>query len=207
MRSSNFVKIATTGTVSDQSRWRVWTFQMILLFPPTCSLKNFCSNPNNGRDTFGVKQNLRILLVAPYQRRIKYTILHGFGPLLRSLLIFPVRNREHPEVPARPLPRNQGNRGIWTVGYSWKKTLHTHYGSLATAPESMIWSDMSKCGTFEVGLICWWGTIRVVYGAKLISYLGINWILVCIAYPLQHRGFASIRSSDNKDAEVRILGS
>jgi hypothetical protein len=83
----------------------------ILPFEPSCSLKNLCSNSNNGRHTFGAKQNLHALLVAPDQERIKRTILHGFDPLLPSPSPSSVGKIVRPEVPARPLPRNQESRG------------------------------------------------------------------------------------------------
>src|SRR6266567_1488706 len=53
-----------------------------LPFPPRCSLKNFSSKLNNGRDSSRIKQNLNPLSVAPHKDkgRIKHTILHGFGP-------------------------------------------------------------------------------------------------------------------------------
>jgi len=49
--------------------------------------------------------------------------------------------------------------------------------------------------------------IRIGHQAKLISHLGVNRILVCIADPLEHGRFTGIRPSDNKDAKVRVLGS
>ena len=51
-------------------RWSVMMKSLevlILLFQPRCSLKNICSNPNKGRDSSGVKQNLDALLVTPDQ--------------------------------------------------------------------------------------------------------------------------------------------
>ena len=45
------------------------------------------------------------------------------------------------------------------------------------------------------------------YQAKRISYLAVNWILLCIADPLEQRRFTSIRPTDNEDAEVRVPGS
>jgi len=134
----------------DRHNWDcLWSVTMknlevlILPFQPRCSLKNFCSNSNKGRDTSGAKQNLNLLSVVPDQGSIKHTILHGFDPLRHLLFPSPVWKRVHPDVPARPLPQNQENRGRWTVGCSWRKTHHTHCGSLATAPESTTWSE--KC--------------------------------------------------------------
>jgi len=49
--------------------------------------------------------------------------------------------------------------------------------------------------------------IRAGYQAKLISYLAVNRILLCITDPLEQRRFTSIRPTDNEDAEVRVLGS
>ena len=40
--------------------------------------------------------------------------------------------------------------------------------------------------------------------AKLVSYLAVNWILLCIADPLEQRRSTSIRPTDNKDAEVEF---
>ena len=133
---------------------------MILPFPPHCSLKNLCSNSNNGRDMSGAKQNLDALLVVsvPCKGRIKSTILHGFGPLRRLLLPSPVWKKVRPEVPARLLPQNPESHGRWTVGCSWKKTDRGHYGSPATA-KSTTWLEECRdhwVGTFEVGLICRW---------------------------------------------------
>jgi hypothetical protein len=48
--------------------------------------------------------------------------------------------------------------------------------------------------------------MRVGYQMKQISYLAVNWILLCIADPLQQRCFTSIRSPDNEDTEVSVLG-
>ena len=45
------------------------------------------------------------------------------------------------------------------------------------------------------------------YQAKLISYLAVNWILLCIADSLEQRRFTSIRPTDNEDTEVGVLGS
>jgi hypothetical protein len=47
----------------------------------------------------------------------------------------------------------------------------------------------------------------VGYQAKLISYLVVNRILLCIADPLEQRRFTSIRPTDNEDAKVGIFGS
>jgi hypothetical protein len=49
--------------------------------------------------------------------------------------------------------------------------------------------------------------IRVRREAKHISYLAVNWILFCIADPLEQRCFTSIRPPDNEDTEVSVLGS
>ena len=40
-----------------------------------------------------------------------------------------------------------------------------------------------------------------------ISYLAVNWILLCIADPFEQRGFTSIRPPDNENTEVGVLGS
>jgi len=48
--------------------------------------------------------------------------------------------------------------------------------------------------------------MSVGYQAKRISYLAVNWILLCIADPLQQRRFTSICPPDNKDTEVGVLG-
>ncbi len=45
------------------------------------------------------------------------------------------------------------------------------------------------------------------YQAKLIFYLAVNWILLCIADPLEEGRFTSIRPTDNEDAEVGVRGS
>ena len=139
----------------------------------------------------------------------KRTILHGFDPLLPSPLPSSARKTVRPEVPARPLPRNQESRGRWTVGCSWRRTRHSRYESLATAAESTsdLIRGMCKDGTFEVGLICRWRTIRVLYQARLRSHLPVKWILFWIADPLEQGRFASIRPPDNEDAEVGVLGS
>jgi hypothetical protein len=49
--------------------------------------------------------------------------------------------------------------------------------------------------------------MRVGYKAKHISYLAINWILLCIADPLEQRRFTSIRPPDNENTEVGVPGS
>ena len=66
-----------------------------------------------------------------------------------------------------------------------------------------------KVGTFEVGLICrGGGMMREEYQAKTIChYLVVNWILLCIADPLEQCRFTSIRSPDNEDSEVGVPGS
>ena len=43
------------------------------------------------------------------------------------------------------------------------------------------------------------------YEATLISYHVVNWILLCIADPLEQSRFASIRPTNNEDAEVGIF--
>ena len=48
--------------------------------------------------------------------------------------------------------------------------------------------------------------MRVGYQMKWISYLAVNWILLCIADPLQQRRFTSIRPPDHEDTEVGVLG-
>ncbi len=48
--------------------------------------------------------------------------------------------------------------------------------------------------------------MRVRYQARWISYLAVNWILLCFADPLQQRRFTSIRPADNEDTEVGVLG-
>jgi hypothetical protein len=47
----------------------------------------------------------------------------------------------------------------------------------------------------------------VLYQAKLISYLAVNWILPCVTDPLEQGRFTSIRPPDNEDAEVGVRGS
>ena len=59
-------------------------------------------------------------------------------------------------------------------------------------------------GTSSVGLICRKKIIRR-YQAKLVAYPIINWILLCIADPLEQRRFPSVCPTDNKDAEVGIF--
>ena len=44
------------------------------------------------------------------------------------------------------------------------------------------------------------------YEAKRISYLAVNWMLLCNADPLQQRCFTGIRPPDNEDTEVGVLG-
>ena len=58
----------------DRHNWDcLWSVTMkslevlILPFQARCSLKNICSNPNKGRHSSGVKQNLNALLVTPDQ--------------------------------------------------------------------------------------------------------------------------------------------
>jgi len=59
----------------DRHNWDcLWSVTMklsmevlILPFQPRCSLKNICSNPNKGRHSSGVKQNLNALSVTPDQ--------------------------------------------------------------------------------------------------------------------------------------------
>jgi len=43
--------------------------------------------------------------------------------------------------------------------------------------------------------------------AKWVCYLAINWVLICIADPLEQRCFPSIRPPDNEDTEMGVLGS
>ena len=64
-------------------------------------------------------------------------------------------------------------------------------------------------GTFEVGFICRWGDDDEsgIQSEAYISYLAVNRILCCIADPLEHRRFTSIRPPDNEDTEVGVLGS
>ena len=45
------------------------------------------------------------------------------------------------------------------------------------------------------------------YQAKLVTYPIINWILPCIADPLEQRRFPRFCSTDNEDAEVGVFGS
>ena len=45
------------------------------------------------------------------------------------------------------------------------------------------------------------------YQAKLVTYPIINWILPCIADPLEQRRFPRICPTDNEDAEVGVFGS
>jgi hypothetical protein len=47
----------------------------------------------------------------------------------------------------------------------------------------------------------------VLYQAKLISYLAVNRIFLCIADALEQGRFTSIRSPDDEDAEVGEFGS
>ena len=49
--------------------------------------------------------------------------------------------------------------------------------------------------------------MRVGSQIKRIYYLAVNWILFCVADPLEQRRFTSIRPSDNEDTEVGVLGS
>ena len=142
----------------------------------------------------------------------KHTILRGFGPLFQSLSPSPVWKTIHPEVPLHLLPRNQESHGKWTVGCSWMKTHRGRYGSLASIKVNDMIREIRKddrVGTFEVGLICRPGgvTIRVMHQAKRVCYLAVNWVLLCIADPLEQRCFPSIRPPDNENTEMGVLGS
>ena len=63
-------------------------------------------------------------------------------------------------------------------------------------------------GTFDVGVICGCSErIRAKFQGKLIPYLVVNRILLCIADPFEQRRFASIRPTNNENAKVGIFGS
>lgn len=62
-----------------------------------------------------------------------------------------------------------------------------------------------RASTLSVGLICGQKLIRR-YQAKQIAYLLVNWILLCLADPLEQRRFPSICPTDNEDAEVGVFG-
>jgi len=61
MRTSNFVKIATTGTAWSQLQKKSLNLEANLPFPALWLLKKVDSNSNSGRDTSGSKQNLNAL--------------------------------------------------------------------------------------------------------------------------------------------------
>jgi len=58
MRSSNFVKIAITGTEIQSVENSEAKKRFKVPFPARCSLKNLSSKSKKGLDIFGSKQNL-----------------------------------------------------------------------------------------------------------------------------------------------------
>ena len=49
--------------------------------------------------------------------------------------------------------------------------------------------------------------MRVGYRGKRVHYPAVNWVLACIAHPLEQCCFTSICPPDNNDMEVGVLGS
>jgi len=63
-----------------------------------------------------------------------------------------------------------------------------------------------QVGTFEVGLICRGGDDESRESREESIYRAVDWILICVADPLEQCCFTSIRPPNNEDSEVGVPG-
>jgi len=127
-------------------------------FPPSCSLKNLCSNPNNGRDTSGVKQNLNTLSVAPDQGRMRKSYHIACIWSITSLAFaLSCRNESTSWSSFSPPASKPGESWKMNCGLLLNEnSSYTLWTPLYGIKVNDLMKEIGKDCTFEVGLICWW---------------------------------------------------